>query len=118
MDVFAAWSDDIVKAASDELLKEARKNAHSDFKDKTGRLRAGIKKKKSRLHRDAYLVGAFEPHAHLVEFGTKLRVSPKTGKVSGHMPARPFLTAAERAVIGRIPEIISSLSFPPVEVKR
>ena len=34
------------------------------------------------------------PHAYLVEYGTQLRVSKKTGKESGVMPAHPHMRPA------------------------
>lgn len=117
LQIYAAWTDDIVKAVSDELLREVRKNARNDFEDRSGLLRARIQKKKSRFGDDTHIVGAFAPHAHLVEFGTEMRVNKK-GKVSGHMPATLFLTAAGQAVEGRLAEIINRLGLPTVEVRK
>lgn len=104
----AAWSDDIVKAVADELLKEARKNARSAFQDKSGKLRKSIKKKKSRFGKDMMIVQASMPHAHLVEHGHNVKVK-KDGRVLGHAAAHPFLAPAAEAVRERLPEIINNV---------
>lgn len=103
---FSAWADDIIKAVGDEVLKETRKRARTAFRDDTGYLRKSIKKKKSRYDKHTHIVGAFAPHAHLMEYGTDLRVSKKTGKTSGHMPASPFLGPARDAVSARLEDIV------------
>ena len=114
---YAAYADEIVQAVSNELLREVRKNARNDFTDRSGLLRASVRKKRSKFDKETHVVGAFAPHAHLVEFGSELRVSKKTGKVSGHMPATLFLTAAGQSVEGRLAEIVRSVVEPTVEVK-
>lgn len=104
----AAWSDDIVKAVADELLKEARKNARSAFQDKSGKLRKSIKKKKSKFGENTMIVQASMPHAHLVEHGHNVKVK-KDGRVLGHAAAHPFLAPAAEAVRERLPEIINNV---------
>ena len=115
---FAAWKDELVDAVGKELLREVRSNADVDFYDQTGNLRASIARKKSKYDKDTHIVGAFAPHAHLVEFGTDVRVSKKTGKVSGHMPATLFMTAAGQAVEARLGEIVKGAVAPKVVVKK
>ena len=116
MKEYAAYSDEIVEAIGDEMLKEVRASASTAFADKKGTLRKSIKKKKSKFDKDTHIVGAFAPHAHLVEFGTNIRVD-RRGKVSGHMPARPFLGPARDAVVDRLASIVNSVTAPTVEVK-
>lgn len=106
--VVGAWSEDIVKAVSSELVKETKSTAKTAFKDKTGTLRKSIKNKKSRFDKDGRVVGAFAPHAHLVEYGHDVKLS-KDGDVVGHAAAHPFLTPATNAVKGRLPEIIKKV---------
>ncbi|MDL2280153.1 HK97 gp10 family phage protein [Desulfovibrio sp. OttesenSCG-928-G11] len=113
----AAWSDDIVKAVADELLKETRKNARSAFADKSGKLRKSIRKKKSKFGESMMIVQASMPHAHLVEQGHDVKVR-KDGRVLGHAPARPFLGPAAETVRSRLPEIINNVVGPiTIEVK-
>jgi hypothetical protein len=112
-----AWVDDIVKAVSDELLKETRARAGAAFKNKTGNLRKSIRKKKSKLYKDSQIVGAFAPHAHLIEFGHDVKVS-KDGRVVGHAQARPFLGPASDAVRGRLRGIVEGMGIPVIEVKQ
>ena len=116
LDEYAAWADEVAEAVGKEVLKEARQRAKTAFKDDTGLLRKKMARKKSRFDRDTHIVGAFAPHAHLVEFGSGVRVD-KHGKASGHMPASPFLTPAGEAVARRLPEIAASVVPPTVEVK-
>ena len=104
----AAWSDDIVKAVADELLKEARKNAETAFADKSGKLRKSLGKKKSKFGSDTMIVQASAPHAHLVERGHNVKVK-KDGRVLGHAAAHPFLGPAAEAVRARLPEIINNV---------
>lgn len=118
LEEYAAWSDEIVKAVGDELLKETRRRAKDTFGNHKGNLRKSIKKKRSRFDKDTHIVGAFAPHAHLVEFGTALRVNKK-GKTSGHMPALPFLGPARDAVAGRLEEIVrKAVDEPTITVKK
>lgn len=104
----AAWGDDLVEAVSKEVLKEARVRARTVFKDVSGKTRKNIKRKKSKFGKDTRIVGAFWPTAHLIEYGTGMRVD-KTGRVSGHMPATPFLDPAMKAVEERLPQIINNV---------
>lgn len=114
----AAWSDDIVKAVADELLNETRKNAQSAFKDKSGKLRKSIGKKKSKFGESMMIVQASMPHAHLVERGHNVKVK-NDGRVLGHAPAHPFLGPAAETVRERLPEIINSVvGSLTIEVKQ
>jgi hypothetical protein len=102
---YAAWTDEIVKAVGDELLKETRAKARTAFADRSGKLRKSIRRKKSKFDKEMHIVGAFMPHAHLIEFGHDVKVS-KGGRVVGHAKAHPFLREAEKAVRDRLPEIV------------
>lgn len=113
-----AWSDEIVSAVSNELLKETKANAAKAFKDKTGGLRKSIKKKKSKMDKDTNIVGAFWPSAHLIEHGHDIKVT-KGGEVLGHVPAHPFLGPAEKSVSDRLTDIVNNVVGPlTVEVKK
>lgn len=113
----AAWSDEIVEAVSKELLREVRAQAKLAFKDKTKLLRRKIMRKKSKYDKDTVIVGAFAPHAHLVEFGHKLTAA-KNGRVIGHTPAHPFMSIAQKAVEARLESIAAQVSPFDVEVKK
>lgn len=64
------------------------------FSDVTGNLRGSIgTKKRKRAPDPEVTVGAKAPHAHLVEFGTRLR-RHKSGKSTGVMRKRPFMRPA------------------------
>ena len=105
---YEAWLPEIVNEVAKELLIETKAQAVSaPFEDHTGYLRKSIRRRKSRFDKNAVIVGAFAPHTHLVEYGTSLRKSPKTGKTSGHMPATPFMRRAAEKVRDRLPEIIA-----------
>ena len=112
---YAAYAMEIVEAVSKELVKETRRQAKRAFVSQTGRLYKSIKKRKSKFDKDTVIVGAFAPHAQLVEFGTGMRVD-KRGKTSGHVPAKPFLSAAEAAVRDRLKQIAESVVAPTVKV--
>jgi hypothetical protein len=113
---YAAWTDEIVEAVSKELLKEVRARAKTAFKDVSGRTRKHIRRKKSKYDKDTHIVGMFWPTAHLIEFGTGVRVD-KRGKVSGHMPASPFLAPAEEEIRSRMKQIVERVVAPTYEVK-
>lgn len=55
------------KKAAEEIFSKA-KNAQ-EFKDKTGNLRKSIKMKKSKFKDGGFVVAAYAPHSHLVEYG-------------------------------------------------
>ena len=116
LDEYAAWADEVAEAVADEVVLEAKAEAAFKFEDHTGLLRKNIKKRKSKFKKGTYIAGAFAPHAHLVEFGSGVRVD-KHGKASGHMPAAHFLRRAGEAVERRLPEIAASVVPPTVEVK-
>ena len=77
---------------------ELRARGTTAFLDKTGRLRKAISAKKSRYEGGGWIVGAWAPHAWLVEFGHEL-INPYTGKRVGHVPAHSYLRAALNAAI-------------------
>ena len=113
----AAYTDDIVQAVADELLRETRKNAATAFTTRKGRLIKSIKKAKSRLNPDSVLVKATDPKAHLIEHGHNVKVR-KDGAVLGHAPAFPFMGPAEDAVRARLPQIINdAVGALVIEVK-
>lgn len=113
----AAYTDDILEAVGNELLKEARKNAAAAFTTRKGRLIKSIKKAKSKFAPDTILVKATDPKAHLIEHGHDVKVR-KDGRVLGHAPAFPFMSPAEEAVRARLPEIINNAVGPlTIEVK-
>ena len=63
---------------------------------KTGKLRKGIKWRGRRMKGKTVAASAESTasHGHILEFGTQLRVSEKTGKESGVMPAHPYMRPA------------------------
>jgi hypothetical protein len=71
----------------------------------TGNLAKGIK---VRGEQYSAIVGAVAPayHATLLEFGTRSRVNPRTGKLN-NMAARPFLYPTFEEESGAIKEILS-----------
>lgn len=97
------WNDKLVynKVAeiSEKALLESGKLVAKDmksttaFKDKTGKLRKSINSFKSRYKDGGVIAGAFAPHAHLIEAGTKKRVT-KTGRSTGLLQPRPFVRPA------------------------
>ena len=113
----AAYTDDILEAVGNELLKEVRKNAETAFTSRTRRLVKSIKKAKSRHTPDTILVKATDPKAHLIEHGHNVKVR-KDGLVLGHAPAFPFMGPAEDAVRDRLPDIVNNAVGPlTIEVK-
>ncbi len=118
MEEYAAWAEEIVEAAADEALREARKNAQTAFTSRTNRLYKSIKKAKSRHGDNTILVKATDPKAHLIESGHDVRVK-KGGEVVGHAAARQFMGQAEEAIRARLPEIINNVvGIPTIEVKK
>lgn len=112
---FAAWADEIEQEIARELLKETRKNAQTAFGDVSGKLRLAIKRKPSRFDKGVLIVGAFAPHAHLVEFGHDMEVHGAV--VANHVPAHSFLATAGDAVQARLREIATGVAMPTIEVK-
>lgn len=95
-----------------------RKSAREHVPKRTGALSKSIR---VRMRRAKYGVLQGDlvtgvPYGHLVEFGTAVRVSKKTGKESGQMPAQPFFRpafdtqtkAAEAAVAAKLRNYIQS----------
>ncbi len=114
----AAWSDEIVKAVTDEVLKEARKNAGTAFTSRSGNLYKSIKTAKSKFNPGSLLVKATDPKAHLIEHGHQVKIS-KEGAVIGHAAAHPFLGPAADAVRARLPEIVNNVvGALTIEVKK
>ena len=113
----AAYTDDILEAVGNELLREVWKNAATAFTTRKGRLVKSIKKAKSKYNPDTIVVKASDPKAHLIEHGHDVKVR-RDGAVVGHAPAFPFMGPAEDAVRDRLPEIINNVVGPlTVEVK-
>lgn len=104
----AAYTDDILEAVGNELLKEVRKNAATAFTTRKGLLVKSIKKAKSKYNPDTIVVKASDPKAHLIEHGHDVKVR-KDGRVLGHAPAFPFMGPAEDAVRERLPDIINNV---------
>ncbi len=77
---------------------EARAKASTAFKDETGYLRSHISAKKSKYEAGGWIVGAWAPHAWLVEYGHEL-INPYTGRKVGHVSGRSYLRAALNAAI-------------------
>jgi len=114
MDGFDAQLSEVLEAIDQNLnevanfvLAEAK--ASTGFSDKTGNLRASIKKRKSRFEDGGYIVfarGAKDAkgyHAHNVEFG---HVMIAWGKVTGkRVPAHPFLRPAKEKGIRKAIEL-------------
>ena len=88
--------DDNAKEIADAV--EFRAKATSAFLDKTGMLRNKISAKKSKYEDGGYIVGAWAPHAWLVEHGHDM-VDWHSGKNIGHVPAHAFLRPALEAEI-------------------
>lgn len=64
------------------------------FADKTGKLRSKIKAYPSKFVDGGWIVGAWAPHAWLVEFGHEM-IDWRTGrKLETDVPAHPFLRPA------------------------
>jgi len=82
--------DNEVKVAN--LIKKEAQNSTA-FKDKTGRLRKSIRRRKSRFEFGGQIVIATAPHAHLIEFGHK------------NAPPHSFLRTAKEKVISEAREI-------------
>lgn len=118
---FAGHVQRNVDALAEMVAAEAR--ATTAFTDRSGKLRRSIKVRRLREGEEpVVIVGAFAPHAHLVEFGTQgprsnhgkampigadgARYGGK-GEVSGwarkvaRMPALPFLRPALEKVLAR-----------------
>lgn len=104
MQQYSALADEIVEAVATEALAEMKKRAQMAFRSQSGGLKKSIRKKPSKIHEGQVLVGAFVPHAHLVEYG-HAQVD-HVGRVVGHVAARPFLRPAEEAVKARLREIL------------
>lgn len=104
---YSALADEIVEKVASEALSEVKKRARMAFVTRHGGLFKSIKKKPSKIHSGQVIVGAFAPHAHLVEYG-HAQVD-HSGHVIGHVPARPFLRPAEEAVKARLREIIQGV---------
>lgn len=111
-----AWQGEIVDAVGRELLKEVKSHAATAFADKSGKLRKSIKRKKSKFDKETHIVGAFMPHAHLIEHGHDITVE-KGGTVLGHVEARPFLAPAAEAVKARLPQIVNGVTSLAVTVE-
>ena len=81
-----------VRAGAAIVGKQARINCPV----RTGRLKKSIKWRGRKTKRGIIAAAAMAtaPYSHLVEFGTAVRVSKKTGKESGQMPASRFMTRA------------------------
>lgn len=92
---FEAACDEVAEAGAQKIASDMRSTTL--FKDKTGNLRKSIAVHKSRFKGGGYVVGAWAPHAHLIEFGTTERFQ-KTGflqaKSVGAVRPRPFVQQA------------------------
>lgn len=115
---YAAWATELVEAVGKELLLEVKAEASLAFDDKTGNLRKSIARKRSKFDRETHIVGAFAPHAHLVEFGHIMLTKDGKPTVKDHVPGRLFLTKAEKSIRARLKEIVESVAEPTIEVKR
>lgn len=65
----------------------------SGFADKSGRLRRAIKAHASKYKEGGWIVGAWDRHAWLVEYGHDF-IDWRTGRKIGHVPAHPYLRPA------------------------
>ena len=94
---FIKYIDDNAESIAQAI--EFRAKATAMFIDKTGYLRSKIKARKSKFEGGGWIVGAWAPHAWLVEFGHRM-VDWRTGrflKVHGmddETTPRPFLRRA------------------------
>ena len=91
---------DFINENAEEIANQVESRAKSSaaFSDKTGNLRSAISARKSRYEDGGWIVGAWAPHAWLVEFGHDL-IDWRTGKKIGEVPAHPFLRPALDAEI-------------------
>ncbi|CAN5480509.1 HK97 gp10 family phage protein [soil metagenome] len=64
---------------------------------------------------EAFIGASPARHAHLVEFGTGPRVSKKTGKSSGEMPAHPFMRPAWEAGKDKLLNDLGELLWAEIE---
>ena len=93
---FVKYIDDNAEDIAQEI--EFRAQATAAFIDKTGRLRKSIKARKSKYEGGGWIVGAWSPHAWLVEFGHEL-IDWYSGRKVGHVPEHKFLRTALNNVI-------------------
>jgi hypothetical protein len=90
---------DFVKKYIDENAEdvageiEFRATGTTVFLDKTGRLRKALKARKSKYEDGGWIVGAWAPHAWVVEYGHDL-INSYTGKKVGHVGGRSYLRKA------------------------
>lgn len=95
-DVFEAIEANLGEIAS--IVKTEADNT-AEFVDKTGKLRKGNRKSKSRFEDGGYIVYNREPHAHLVEYGHVMLTSKGEATKLGRVPAHPFMRKALEAGI-------------------
>lgn len=100
-------ADEIVRAVAAEMLKETRRHARMAFTNRSGKLWKSIKRKKSKIHPNQVIVGAFAPHAVLIEYGHAM--VDHAGHTAGHVAARPFLRPAKAAVEARLTDIVNRI---------
>jgi len=74
-----------------EVESLARNSA--GFHDESGRLRKSIKAYPSKYKEGGWIVGAWSPHAWLVEYGHDL-IDWRTGRKIGHVPPHAYLRPA------------------------
>lgn len=91
---------DFISANEESVAMEVEANAKGStaFKDETGYLRKHISAKKSKYKEGGWIVGAWAPHAWLVEHGHEL-INPYTGKKVGTVPPHAYLRPALSAAI-------------------
>lgn len=84
-----------VDANAESVAKEVENYARTTtaFKDETGSLRKSIKARKSKYPDGGWIVGAWAPHAWLVEYGHEL-INWSTGRKIGNVPPKPYLRPA------------------------
>ncbi len=80
-----------------EIAHRVKDRAKQLCPKKTGRLCRSIRVRKTR---DGFEVRANAPHAHLVEFGH--RIKKENGEYDGHVPPHPFLRPARDEVLNNL----------------
>lgn len=115
MDAFDASIDEVRRAVDEygiepaaDIVKEEA-DATAEFADKTGKLRKGNKKRKSKFEDGGFIVYNRQPHAHLVEFGHVMLDKAGDPTKLKRVPAHPFMRRALEKSIARIVTLIRGI---------
>ncbi|MBR6124836.1 HK97 gp10 family phage protein [Candidatus Saccharibacteria bacterium] len=116
---YGYYMEEIEKKAAEFAANEIRKNIKKFYKPNvsanlqpkwwktTGHLKGHVERKRSRFHKQQYVVGVTSPHAHLLEYGhAKWIDGQDTGEF---VPGSPFIRPAEDALIAELQNIIQNV---------